>query len=47
VIAAESVSVPAGIPAIILSTDLSLILGSGEPTPLTSESLARLLLKII
>ncbi len=47
VIATESANLPAGIPAIVLSADLTLIIGGGTPTPLTPESLARKVLEII
>jgi hypothetical protein len=47
VIATESANLPVGIPAIVLSADLALILGGGTPTTLTPDSLADKLLELI
>ena len=47
VIASETAELPAGITAIVLSADLSLMLGGDRPTPLTPGSLARRLLEEI
>ena len=47
VIATEAADLPTGVPAIVLSTDLTLIMGGDEPTTLAPESLARTLLEIV
>ena len=47
VIATEAADLPTGVPAIVLSADLALIMNGDEPTTLTAESLTRTLLEII
>jgi hypothetical protein len=47
VIASETAELPAGITAIVLSADFSIILGGDKPAPLTPGSLARQLLEKI
>jgi hypothetical protein len=47
VIATESTHLPVGIPTIVLSSDLTYILGDGDSTPLTPESLAHKFLERI
>jgi hypothetical protein len=47
VIATEDTGLPADTAAVVLSSDLTLILGGDEPVPLTAASLAQRLLEII